>query len=184
MESYIPITYLNDFTFCPRSIYFHNIYQENYSEDVVHRVWQKDGQAAHKAIDEQKYSRRENIIQAMSVYSVRYNLMGKIDLFYTDTGLLVERKNSVTAIYPGFRYQLYAQYFCLHEMGYHPQKLQIYSKKNNKTYPVSIPRNKEIEEFETLLSKIRSFSLSAPFRQAESKCIHCIYNPLCDYYQS
>ena len=27
-----------------------------------------------------------------------------------ETGILTERKYSVTAIYPGFRYQLYAQY--------------------------------------------------------------------------
>jgi len=35
MEDYIQITKLNDFIFCPYSIYFHSIYQ-NYNERVYH----------------------------------------------------------------------------------------------------------------------------------------------------
>lgn len=181
MESYISITQLNDFCFCPRSIYFHNIYQENYCEDVVHKVWQKEGQAAHKSIDQGTYSSRKSILQGMAVYSVKYGLMGKIDLFDLDTGKLTERKNSVTAVYPGFRYQIYAQYFALCEMGYHPVSLELYSKKSNQHYPIPLPGHDEITAFETLIDQIKTFRLKAPFQQHPNKCKNCIYNPICDF---
>lgn len=42
---------------------------------------------------------------------------------------LVERKYSVTKIYDGFRYQVYAQYFALQEMGDDVKSIKIYSKK-------------------------------------------------------
>tara|TARA_B100001093_G_scaffold178455_2_gene171044 strand:- start:803 stop:1366 length:564 start_codon:yes stop_codon:yes gene_type:complete len=183
MESYIPITFLNDFSFCPRSIYFHNIYQENYNENTVHKTWQKEGQAAHKSIDEQSYTSRKDVLQGLSVYSVQYGLMGKIDLFDQRSGVLTERKNSVTAVYPGFRYQIYAQYYSLCEMGYKPRVLRLHSKKSNQAYPISIPSEVERAEFEQVIQELRDFSLEDPFSQNIAKCRNCIYNPLCDYYK-
>jgi hypothetical protein len=75
MESYLLITQLNDFMFCPRSIYFHNIYQENYGEETYHQTPQKIGQTAHKAVDEGTYSTRKDILQGLTVYSEKYTKM-------------------------------------------------------------------------------------------------------------
>ena len=182
METYLCITQLNDFIFCPRSIYFHNIYQENYSTEMYHKTWQKKGIAAHKAVDEGHYSTRKNVLQGITVYSEKYELLGKIDVFDLDTKELTERKYSVTAIYDGFRYQIYAQYFALQEMGYEVNSLRIYSKKSNTVYPIKVPEKKEIEEFEDVLLQIRSFSLNDAFTQNSKKCKSCIYNTLCDIY--
>ncbi len=182
MEPYLCITQLNDFIFCPRSIYFHNIYQQNYSQETYHKTWQKKGQAAHKAVDQGKYSSRKSILQGLAVYSDKYNLFGKIDTLDLSTGELVERKYSVTKIYDGFRYQIYAQYFALLEMGYNVKSLKIYSKKSNKCYPIAIPGPKETGEFEKVVNDIHSFRLDAPFTQNPKKCEHCIYNMLCDIY--
>jgi CRISPR-associated exonuclease Cas4 len=108
-------------------------------------------------------------------------LMGKIDLFDLTTGRLTERKNSVTAVYDGFRYQIYAQYFSLVEMGYRPQSLCLYSKKSNTTYDIPVPDEAATREFESLIQRMKSFRLSDAFSQNPAKCIHCIYNPICDY---
>lgn len=183
MESYILITQLNDFIFCPRSIYFHNVYQQNYSTETYHKTWQKKGQAAHKAIDEQTYSSRKDILQGIDVYSHKYNLAGKIDVLDLKTGELCERKYSVTKIYDGFRYQVYAQYFALIEMGYEVKSLKIYSKKDNKNYPLSLPNKEQTQAFEATVQALKDFDLTKPFKQNPRKCKHCIYNPLCDIYQ-
>jgi len=183
MESYLCITQLNDFVFCPRSIYFHNIYQENFSTDTYHKTWQKKGLAAHKAVDEDQYSSRKDVLQGITVYSEKYQLLGKIDTLDLKTKELVERKYSVTKIYDGFRYQVYAQYFALLEMGYDVKSIKIYSKKSNKNYPIRLPNDEDIREFENLITQIRAFSLDAPFIQNEEKCKNCIYNHLCDIYK-
>jgi CRISPR-associated protein Cas4 len=183
METYLCITQLNDFIFCPRSIYFHNIYAENYGEDLYHRTWQKEGQAAHKAVDEGTYSSRKDVIQGLTVYSEKYQLLGKIDVLDIRTKELTERKNSVTAIYDGFRYQVYAQYFALLEMGYEVNSIRIYSKKSNKAFPIKLPGKDEIIEFESIINQIRNFSLLEPFTQNPKKCEKCIYNKLCDIWK-
>jgi CRISPR-associated exonuclease Cas4 len=182
MESYLCITQLNDFIFCPRSIYFHNVYQENYSTEMYHKTWQKKGTAAHKAVDEGHYSTKKNILQGITVYSEKYKLLGKIDVFDLNSKTLTERKYSVTAVYDGFRYQVYAQYYALLEMGYDVQFLNIYSKKCNTVYPIEIPGVKEEEEFEGVIDQIRSYSLDEEFTQNPVKCKKCIYNMLCDIY--
>jgi len=181
MESYLCITQINDFIFCPRSIYFHNIYHANYSTETYHKTWQKKGCAVHASISE-KNTTRKNIIQELAVYSEKYNIFGKIDTYDINKKELTERKYSVTRIYDGFRYQLYAQYYCMLEMGYQIDNMKIYSKKSNKNYPIAIPTLAEQQEFETVLQQIRNYSLLEPFSQNPKKCINCIYNPLCDIY--
>ena len=131
-------------------------------------------------IDENRYSTRNDIITGLTVYSEKYHLLGRIDILDKTNGILTERKYSITAIYPGFRYQLYAQYFALTEMGFSVKQLRLYSKKDNKVYPVSLPGKQEIEEFENVIAEIRNFSLSAPGVTNVKKCSHCIYNQLCD----
>ena len=97
MESYLMITQLNDFIFCPRSIFFAGIYRESVSDELYHEAPQRKGSANHSAIDENRYSSRSNILTGTTVYSEKYNLLGRIDIFDTSTGVLTERKYSVTA---------------------------------------------------------------------------------------
>jgi CRISPR-associated protein Cas4 len=180
MESYIQITLLNDFIFCPRSIYFYRLYEKYASQNYKEKE-QKIGTMNHKNIDKQKYSTKKNILQGLSVYSEKYNLCGKIDIFDLDKGELIERKTKIKNIYDGYRYQIYAQYFCLKEMGYQVNKLFLHSLVDNKRYQLDLPKEKEIKEFEELLQKIRNFDLKTKFKISSEKCKKCIYAELCDF---
>ena len=95
MEGYIPISYLNDFIFCPRSIYFHQLHGE-LSTRLYHDKPQIEGKAAHSAIEEKRYSTRKKILQGIDVYCEKYRICGKIDLFDTQKGILTERKKHIT----------------------------------------------------------------------------------------
>ncbi len=77
-ETFINISTLNDFIFCPYSIYLHNVY-ENTDESLYHAVPQERGCIAHKAVDTKKVSTHKDIIEAMTVSSEKYCLVGKID---------------------------------------------------------------------------------------------------------
>lgn len=46
--NYIPISFLNDFIFCPRSIYFHQLYGRS-NESIYHTTSQSEGKLAHKS---------------------------------------------------------------------------------------------------------------------------------------
>jgi len=181
MEPYIQLSLLNDFIFCPRSIYFHTLYAKyeshNYKESP-----QIVGTLKHENIDERRYSTSKNILQGMSVFCSKYNIAGKIDLFEIDTGKLIERKTKVKEIYDGYRYQLYGQYFSLLEMGYEVKELLIHSLLDNKRYKIDLPCKADVIEFEELLLKVRCFDLHQEFSQDKNRCENCIYSGLCDYY--
>ena len=182
MENYIPISYINDFIFCPRSIYNHQMYH-NRAELIYQGEVQTEGKDAHQKIDAKKYSDRKNILQNYEVFSNQYKLFGKIDTFDTRKGLLTERKNNIKTIYDGFVFQLYAQYFGLIEMGYQVSNMQLYDFSKNKTYPIPLPINDLImlEKFEATIEKLNSFSLlNKNFEPNKFKCEKCIYNLLCD----
>ena len=66
MDDYILISTLNDFIFCPYSIYLHNVYMGG-NEDLVLATPQTQGKAAHAAIDEKTYSSRKDEIDRKSV---------------------------------------------------------------------------------------------------------------------
>lgn len=138
MHSYIRISTLNDFVFCPKSIYFHDLYQK-YNRSTYQDTPQIEGTLAHEAIDLKKYSTAKKYIQSMAIYSHTYKIAGKIDIYNKETKTLVERKRKIKKVYDGHRYQLYAQYFCLIEMGYDVQNLQIYSLIDNISYPIPLP---------------------------------------------
>lgn len=181
MEAYLPISYLNDFIFCPRSIYFHELYGR-VSQKVYQQTAQTKGLAAHKTIDNQSYSSAMSVLQGMEVYSHRYNIAGKIDIFDQKKGLLSERKKKIKVIYDGYIYQLYAQCFALEDMGFSVKSLRLYSIDDNKAYPIEMPENdpQRLQAFETLLIKIRRFNLADDFIPNPNKCIHCIYSNVCD----
>ena len=181
MESYIPISFLNDFIFCPRSIYFHQLYG-NREQITYQEKFQIEGKQSHKSIEDKKYSTRKTVLQGISVYCERYKLHGKIDVFDEAEGLLTERKKLIKTVYGGYIFQLYAQYHCLMEMGYKVRKLRLYSMDTNKSYPVPLPRdNKPMQEaFERLIKEINLYDLSSSFQGNPQKCAQCIYANLCD----
>jgi len=181
LENYIPISFLNDFIFCPRSIYFHQLYGKR--EQLIYQDRpQIEGKQAHETIDTKTYSTRKTVLQGISVYSELYKLYGKIDIFDEKEGLLTERKKLIKNIYDGYIFQLYAQYHCLIEMGYHVRKLRLYSMDTNKSYPVRLPRDDKLmqERFAELIQKINLYNLADPFQANSNKCAKCIYANLCD----
>jgi len=100
MEQPILITWLNDYVFCPVSIYFHNLYGE---KDGVsfQEASQINGTAAHSGIDSGSYSTRVDVLSGISVYCEEYGLVGKIDVFDKSTGVLCERKKKIKTVYDG-----------------------------------------------------------------------------------
>lgn len=172
---------MNDFIFCPLSIYYHQLYGK-LSERLYYGDSQLNGKAVHEAVDNKHYSTHKNILQGIEIYSNEYNLCGKIDIFDTATGLLTERKKKIETIYDGYVFQLYAQCLCLREMGYSVNKLRFYSSDDNKIYPVSLPEeNQEMfAKFKNTLKEIRDFNVETFTPANPQKCENCIYNDFCD----
>lgn len=182
MENPIAISKLNDFIFCPVSIYFHELDIET-DKMSYQSEYQLNGTAAHESIDNNKYSTKKSILQGISVYCEEYNLYGKIDIFDTEKGILTERKNKITTIYDGYVYQLYGEYFSLKEMGYDVKELRFYSMKDNKIYKVDMPNENEYyyNGFKSLLSKMNNFKIDNFKQNTIAKCENCIYEELCSY---
>ncbi len=179
MEAYIQISKINDFIFCPRSIYFHAVY-EQFHQKVYHETPQLVGKIKHENIEKSEYSTAKRYWQGAEVYSEQYGLAGKIDIYDRDEQALIERKTKVAKIYDGYRYQLYAQMLCLIEMGHPVKKLFIHSLADNKRYPIPLPEGEELGRFEEVIEQIRSFDVSQfPVIDNPEKCNRCIYKPLC-----
>lgn len=179
MENTIPISKINDFIFCPRSLYFHSLY-ENYQEKTYHDLPQRIGKAKHENIDQGRYSTSHHIIQGIEVYSSNYGLGGKIDIYDSQKQFLIERKYKVKHIFDGYKYQLFAQYFCMIEMGYEVKKLFIHSLSDNKRYEISLPCQTDKEQFLSVIQKIKDFNPLVKHKKAiANKCNNCIYKELC-----
>lgn len=181
MEEVILISYLNDFIFCPVSIYFHKLYG-NLDKDLYQSTYQVKGINAHESIDNKTYSTRKDVLQGIDIYSEKYGIMGKIDVFDIKTGVLTERKRTVKQIYDGYIFQVYAQYFALCEMGYDVKKIVIHSVTDNKNYFIKLPTEdiKMKEKFEKLIKDIHEFDIDGFIQNNEEKCKNCIYEPACD----
>ena len=181
MEEPILITWLNDFIFCPVSIYFHNLYGDG-NRVAFQDTAQINGTKAHETVDAGSYSHRKNIISGYAVYCEKYNLMGKIDIFDIDRGVLTERKKKIKTIFDGYIYQLYGQCFAMREMGYEVRALELRSLDDNKVYPISLPEDdaERLHGFENVVDGIRKFQLNGFHQPVREKCAHCIYEPLCD----
>ena len=143
---------------------------------------QINGKAAHSAIDEQRYSTHKNILQGIDVYCDEYKLCGKIDIFDTDKGILTERKKHIETIYDGYVFQLYAQYFCLKEMGYSIKEIRFYSSDDNKVYPQKLPEENPdmTSKFLQTVQAIQTFDVDNYFPSSKAKCDNCIYRDFCD----
>ncbi len=105
MNDYIPLSTLNDFIFCPYSIYLHNVYMEA-ADDIYKATPQTKGTIAHQGVDEKKGSTRKSDIMSLPVYSDEFGISGKIDIYKQDKHLLIERKNNLKRIFRGQIYQL------------------------------------------------------------------------------
>lgn len=175
MHNAIQISKLNDFIFSPKSIYYHSIF-ESFSELLYHDIPQVKGRLAHERIDNRLYSSSKRYLQAIPVYSEKYNIVGKIDLFDTQTSTLIERKNKVKKIYDGYILQLYAQMFCLEERGFVVKHLKIHSLEDNKRYSIPLPTIQDKKNFRKLLNQIRKLNICS-FEESisESKLDNCIY---------
>ncbi|MCR5150839.1 MAG: type V CRISPR-associated protein Cas4 [Clostridiales bacterium] len=173
---------MNDFIFCPVSIYFHSLEEE--TDDFLYKdSYQFNSSAAHERSDSGNYSSRKTMLQAISVYSSEFNLLGKIDTFDAEKGILTERKKRITTIYDGYIFQVYAQYFALTELGYEVNEIRLYSMDDNKIYPVKKPEDDLImfEKFKNVIEDIENFDYSDFKQNNKSKCERCIYEPLCSY---
>lgn len=181
MDNIIIISNLNDFIFCPVSIYFHNLYG-NRSTITYQNSSQINGTSAHEAVDQGTYSTRKNIITALDVYCEKYNLVGKIDMYDADSKTLIERKRQIKVIYDGYVFQLYAQYFALREMGYDVKKLRFHSMVDNKNYNIKLPEEdmEMFRKFEAVIKNIKLFNLEGFVQNNTDKCRNCIYEPACD----
>lgn len=181
MEDYILISYLNDFVFCPRSIYFHQLHGR-LSTRLYHALPQIQGKAAHEAIDKQKYSTSKNVLQGIDIYCQEYGICGKIDIFDVDKALLTERKKHIATIYDGYIFQLYAQYYSLTEMGYKVKQMRFYSSDDNKVFPVDLPEeNIDMKnKFERTIEQIKNYDLNDHAQTNPLKCKNCIYESICD----
>ena len=181
MEEPIAITKLNDFIFCPASIYFHGLFGD--LQQVMYQTEKQiDGKAAHMSIDTGGYSTSRNILQGISVYSEQFGLYGKIDLYDCVTEALTERKKKIIKIYDGYIYQLFGQYFAMTEMGYPVKNLYLYSLDDNKKYSIDLPApdNPYFIGFSELLNDIQNFRLDDFIQDNAEKCKNCIYSNLCD----
>lgn len=180
MEEIIKISNLNDFMFCPASIYYHGMY-EGLERSIYQEIDQIRGTASHEKVDKSEYSSKKNILQGIDVYSSTYNIIGKIDVYDEDKQLLIERKHLIKHVYDGYIFQLYAQYFALKDQGYKIKKMRLHSYSTNKNYEVPLPEDNlpMFKKFEELLVQIRSFNLDGFEQKNIDKCKRCIYAPLC-----
>ncbi len=181
MEENILISYFNDFIFCPASIYFHKLYG-NLDTKLYQDAYQINGTNSHKSIDEKTYSTRKDVLQGIDIFSDEFGIQGKIDVFDMKSGILMERKNHVTKIYDGYVFQVYAQYYCLKEMGYQVKKIKIHSVNDNKNYDIKLPdADKAMDKkFKLLIKKIHEFNIENFTQTNKEKCKKCIYEPSCD----
>lgn len=179
MEESIQISKINDFIFCPHSIYLHGIY-ESFHESVYHDAPQKQGKLVHDSIEKSHYSSSSRYLQGLSLFCNKYKLVGKIDIYDTLKKMLIERKFKLHTVFPGHRYQLYAQAFAMQEMGYEVEALAIHSLSDNKRYSIPLPDEIETKLFEQTIEAMRSYNpLNSIHEINPKKCVRCIYHQLC-----
>lgn len=179
MENYISISNLNDFIFCPYSIYLHNVYMDT-DEEIYHAIPQTRGKAAHESIDKKTYSNRISDIMSLPVYSDELGVYGKIDLYKESEHKLIERKYQLKQIYQGQIYQLWAQYFCLIEMGYKVESIAFYETSINKNHTIPLPSDEDKRMLIEFINTFRMFNPTEFIADNPIKCLNCIYCNLCD----
>lgn len=184
MEEPILITWLNDFIFCPASIYYHNLYGDS-DRISFQDSPQINGTASHNSVDRGTYSTRTEILTGITVYCEQYGLIGKIDILNVKKGELVERKKRIVHLYDGYVFQLYGQLFALREMGYAVHRLVLRSMDDNRSYVIPLPEEDEVMlgKFQTVINCLHTMDFKDFCQKNAAKCLSCIYEPLCEYSQ-
>ena len=126
METFLPITYLNDFVFCAYSVYLHQVFDNN-SEDLYSAKPQQVGKTFHSDIDNYELHEMPETIKGAYVISNMLGIYGKIDTYYIKDNKLVESKYEIKTIFKGYYYQIWCQYYALVEMRYQVKELFFYS---------------------------------------------------------
>jgi len=177
MEDFIQISKLNDFLFCPKTLYLHSIY-ESFGQRSYHQTPQVAGKLAHENIDQGHYSTAKKYLQGLEVASSEYGLLGKIDIYDQEKQSLIERKNKIKNIYEGYLMQVWGQTVCLEEMGYPVKSIFLHSLLDNKRYPVSLPGQADRQRLQGLIEQIRNFNPQSLMQHSCPKCSLSIYNNL------
>ncbi len=180
VESYIQISKINDYLFCPRSVYLHSVY-EGFDKKTYHSHYQTAGTLAHKTIEEDHYSSLARYMVGIPVYSDQYWLAGKIDIYDKKEKILIERKKRLKQLFDGQCYQLYAQMLCMREMGYPVDRLVIHSLDDNKRHGIALPSKTELQKFLGVLVEMQKLDnpVYGLLQTNVRKCANCIYQPLC-----
>lgn len=181
METLLQISYLNDFIFCPYSIYLHQVF-DNSNEVVYSAAPQQRGKTAHYDIDsfsETQNAEEGTLLKGIYVVSNKLGLYGKIDTYDIKQKKLIESKYLISNIYRGYYYQLWSQYFAMIEMGFEVEYLSFYSIKESKEIGVPIPTQSNLDELRQHIRKIAHFDFSQAIKVNPNKCKHCIYASLC-----
>lgn len=153
-------------------------------ESLFHAVPQTRGKAAHETIDQKTASHSADDILALPIYSENYGLMGKIDVYRKKSKKLIERKFQLKQIFQGHIYQLWAQMFCLLEMGYEVESLAFYEISTKKEIPVALPTEEDKIQFAEFIKTFKAYNpATSPININKNKCQHCVYCNLCDKVQ-
>jgi len=179
-ENAILLSNINDFIFCPVSIYFHNL-MEDADRMMSQSKSQIDGTYVHRAIEDGRYTSRKDVLQGIEVYCEKYDLIGKIDFFDAKRGVLTERKKKVSKLYDGQIFQTYGQYFALKEMGHNVNEIRVYSMDDNKNHRIIIPEEDPdmMSKFEDTIRDMHTFNPENYIQTNPCKCSNCIYEPMC-----
>ena len=114
-DLFIPISALNQYTFCPRRCWYMHVAHEFF--DNPHTV---EGTLLHERADSGEATRRGDLWQVRSVYlySTRYGLTGKADLIEEQSGEIypVEYKKGRRGEWSNDQVQLCAQALALEDM--------------------------------------------------------------------
>lgn len=178
METFLPISYLNDFIFCPYSIYLHQVFDTG-SEDVYSAKPQQTGKTLHADIDDFAHS-VSDVLKGIYVISNQLGVYGKIDKYYTQDKKLVESKYAIKVLYKGYYYQLWAQYFAMIEMGYEVNVIEFFCIKDKITHRIPLPGKTEFNELRQHIRTIAWYDFDKELKINPEKCTHCIYSSLCD----
>lgn len=155
----------------------HSVYS-SFDTSIYKDSPQTVGSITHENIENQSYTTSKHIFQGLSVYSNRLGIKGKIDVYDAKNKYLIERKYRVKQVYTGFKYQLYAQMYCLEEAGFKVRKLFLHSLSDNKRYKITFPTVTEKKQFEEIISKMKSFDATSIRKHTCNRCAKNIYGLL------
>jgi CRISPR-associated exonuclease Cas4 len=177
MENYIAISKLNDFSYNPKSLYYSSCYSQ-FEELTYKDTPQYAGKIAHEQIQSQFASK--SLFLDKFVISQELMIFGKIDIYDVKKKLLVERKKKIKKIFIGHLMQVYAQYFCMIEMGYEIDQIIIYSIDDNKKYKIDLPTIETFNLLSTISESIRNYNFKdlLLIKDKDNKDFNTIYNNL------